>query len=204
MNSIIVCHICHRQFSFYASFIFCHQSVSLFTQQWAGLGGWVGCASDWRPGGLGFDPGQGRQHSFAEIDHEVISTIILSLPLIQEWQLSVSGERICTILVNRLEDQACPVNVWLGKLTALDMTPLCWLGRTTSTQTNKLSNEWVPISGRRTGLSLLLYAKARGTVCAYSHPLRKHAYSNILKNLPPKTESFHIKILIFFIFLLKT
>ena len=28
----------------------------------------------------------------------------LSLPLIQEGQLSVSGERMCTILVNRLED----------------------------------------------------------------------------------------------------
>ena len=27
-----------------------------------------------------------------------------SLPLIQEGQLSVSGERMCTILVNRLED----------------------------------------------------------------------------------------------------
>ena len=41
------------------------------------------------------------------------------------------------MLVNRLEDYACPVNVWLGKLTALDMTPLGWLGRKTSTQTNK-------------------------------------------------------------------
>ena len=49
-------------------------------------------------------------------------TVILSLPLIQEGQLSVSGERMCTILVNRLEE-ACPVNVWIGKLTALDMTP---------------------------------------------------------------------------------
>ena len=29
---------------------------------------------------------------------------ILRLPLIQEGQLSVSGERMCTILVNRLED----------------------------------------------------------------------------------------------------
>ena len=28
------------------------------------------------------------------------------------------------------------VNVWLGKLTVLDMTPLDWLGRKTSTQTN--------------------------------------------------------------------
>ena len=62
--------------------------------------------------------------SFVEIDHEIFTTVILSLPLIQEGQLSVSGERMCTILVNRLEDKACPVNVWLGKLTALDMTPL--------------------------------------------------------------------------------
>ena len=35
-------------------------------------------------------------------DHEIFSTVILSLPLIQEGQLSVSGERMCTILVNRL------------------------------------------------------------------------------------------------------
>ena len=37
-------------------------------------------------------------------DYEIFSTVILSLPLIQEGQLSVSGERMCTILVNRLED----------------------------------------------------------------------------------------------------
>ena len=80
--------------------------------------------SDWRPGDRGFNPRRGRQHSFVEIDHEIFSTVILSLPLIQEGQLSVSGERMCTILVNRLEDEACPVNMWLGKLTALDMTPL--------------------------------------------------------------------------------
>ena len=60
--------------------------------------------SDWRPGGRGFNPRRGRQHSFVEIDHEIFSTVILSLPLIQEGQLSVSGERMCIILVNRLED----------------------------------------------------------------------------------------------------
>ena len=59
---------------------------------------------DWRPGGRGFDPHRGRKHSLVELDHEIFSTVILSLPLIQEGQLSVSGERICTILVNRLED----------------------------------------------------------------------------------------------------
>ena len=60
--------------------------------------------SDWRPGGCGFNPRRGRQHFFVEIDHEIFSTVILSLPLIQEGQLSVSGERMCTILVNHLED----------------------------------------------------------------------------------------------------
>ena len=60
--------------------------------------------SDWRPGGCGFNPCRGWQHSFMEIDNEIFSTVILSLPLIQEGQLSVSGERMCTILVNRLED----------------------------------------------------------------------------------------------------
>ena len=59
---------------------------------------------DWRPGGLGFNPHRGRQHSFVEIDHEIFSTVILSLPPIQEGQLSVSGKRMCAILVNRLED----------------------------------------------------------------------------------------------------
>ena len=37
--------------------------------------------SDWRPGGRGFKPRWGRQHSFVEIDHEIFSTVILSLPL---------------------------------------------------------------------------------------------------------------------------
>ena len=36
-------------------------------------------------------------------DHEIFSTVILSLLLIHEGQLSVSGKRMCTILLNRLE-----------------------------------------------------------------------------------------------------
>ena len=87
----------------------------------------VDAPSDWRPGGCGWTPAEvGNILSWRldQIDHEILSRVILSLLLIQEGQLSVSGKRMCTILVNRLEDKACPVNVWLGKLTALDMTPL--------------------------------------------------------------------------------
>ena len=60
--------------------------------------------SNWRPGSSGFNPRRGRQHSFVEIDREIFSLVFLSLLLIQEGQLSVSGKIMCTILVNHLED----------------------------------------------------------------------------------------------------
>ena len=55
-------------------------------------------------GVCGLDPATGRQHSFVEIDHEILSRVILSLLLIQERHLSISGKRKCTILINTLED----------------------------------------------------------------------------------------------------
>ena len=84
---IFLCCICHRHF----------KGLPASVAQ-------LDAPSDWRPGGRGFNPRRGRQHSFVEIDHEIFSTVILSLPLIEEGQLSVSGKRMCTILVNRLED----------------------------------------------------------------------------------------------------
>ena len=68
------------------------------------LGGSVGCAVRLETRRSRVQPLPIRQHSFMEIDHEIFSTVILSLPLIQEGQLSVSGERMCTVLVNRLEN----------------------------------------------------------------------------------------------------
>ena len=70
----------------------------------AGLGGSVGCVVRLETRRSWVNHRRGRQHSFVEIDHEIFSTVILSLLLIQEGQLSVSGEGMCTILVNRLED----------------------------------------------------------------------------------------------------
>ena len=52
----------------------------------------------------GSTPSEVGNYSFVEIDHEIFSTVILCLPLIQEGQFSVSGERMCTILVNSLKD----------------------------------------------------------------------------------------------------
>ena len=72
-------------------------TLGILTEDWD-------APSDWRPGGREFNPRRGRQHSFVEIDRDIFSTVILSLLLIQTGQLSVSGERMCTILVNHLED----------------------------------------------------------------------------------------------------
>ena len=57
----------------------------LFYFSRAGRGSSIGCVSTWYADGRGFDP-QVRQHSFVEFGHEIISTAILSLPLIQEGQ----------------------------------------------------------------------------------------------------------------------
>ena len=67
----------------------------LSRKPFAGLGGSDGYASDWCSGGCEFDP-----HRFGNIlswkfNHEIFSTVIFCLP---------SGEKMCTILVNRLED----------------------------------------------------------------------------------------------------
>ena len=70
----------------------------------ASLGGSVGCMSDWLSGGYGLEPCWVGNILSWRFNHEIFSTVILSLPLIQEGQLSVSGERMGTILVNCLED----------------------------------------------------------------------------------------------------
>ena len=44
-----------------------------------------------------FDPCLVWQHSSVAIDHEIFSVVILPIPLIQEGQLSVSGEKVCTV-----------------------------------------------------------------------------------------------------------
>ena len=69
-----------------------------------GFGGSFGCAIQLETRRSRFNPRQGQQLSFVAIDREIFSTVIVSLPLFQEGQLLVSGERMCTILVNCLED----------------------------------------------------------------------------------------------------
>ena len=49
------------------------------------------------------DPLTDQSNGAAEIDHEIFSMVVLSLLLTQEGQLSASGERMCTVLVNRIE-----------------------------------------------------------------------------------------------------
>ena len=69
------------------------QQIVLLAQ--AGPNSNVRSMSVWHGDGRRFNP-RVRQHSFVEIGHEIISAAILSLPLIQVGQLSVTGERMCT------------------------------------------------------------------------------------------------------------
>ena len=64
-------------------------------KQVAVRGSSVGCAFAWYVDDRGFNP-HVQQHSFVESSHEIISTAILSLPLIQEGPLLVTVERMCT------------------------------------------------------------------------------------------------------------
>ena len=59
-----------------------------------------------------------RSHTFVEIDHEMISTVILLLPLIHSRRVVVSYKRkyVHGLLVNRLFKPA-QEKVWLGELT---------------------------------------------------------------------------------------
>ena len=61
----------------------------------AGRGSSFGSASARYADGRGFDP-HVRQHSFVEIGHEIISTSILSLPLIQEGSCQLLAKE-CTL-----------------------------------------------------------------------------------------------------------
>ena len=63
---------------------------TLYHLSTAGYGGTVRCTSELS--GCRFDPRQVQQ-LFMEIDLEMFSTVILSLLLIQEGQLSVSGKK---------------------------------------------------------------------------------------------------------------
>ena len=60
-----------------------------------GRGSSIGSVSAWRASGPEFDP-HVQQMFLWRLGHEKISTAILPLPLIQEEQLSVTGERMCT------------------------------------------------------------------------------------------------------------
>ena len=74
---------------------------------------------------LSADPGVAslipvRSHTFMEIDHEMISAVVLPLPLIHSRTVVVSYKRkyVHEILVNRLFKLAQEKG-WLGELTVL-------------------------------------------------------------------------------------
>ena len=50
----------------------------------------------------------GWQHSILEVGHEIFSMVIFSLPLIQEGNCQSLAKECAQVLVNCLEDLACP------------------------------------------------------------------------------------------------
>ena len=72
---------------------------------------------------LTVDPGvassiPAQSHTFVEIDHEIISTVILLFPLIQEGYISYKRKYVHEVLFNRFVKLA-QEKVWLGELTSL-------------------------------------------------------------------------------------
>ena len=70
------------------------------------------------------DPDQTPRSAASDLGLHCLPITLLGVSRLKKSSCKSLAKEMCTILVNRLEDQACPVNVWLGKLTVLDMTPL--------------------------------------------------------------------------------
>ena len=66
----------------------------MWTYLKAGRGSSIGFASAWYTDGRGFDPHVRQNILSLRFGHENVSTTIFSLLLIQEGQLSVTGERM--------------------------------------------------------------------------------------------------------------
>ena len=88
----------------------------------ASLGAWSDACLNWWSRGHRFSPCWVWQYSFMEIDHEIVSYVILSLLLIQERQLSILVKecaQIWQVLVNHLRGLSLPRKSVLAKLTSL-------------------------------------------------------------------------------------
>ena len=72
-----------------------YNSVKILHSVQTGRDSSIGSVFAWHASGPEFDPHVRHILSW-RLGHENISTAILPLPLIQEEQLSVTGERMCT------------------------------------------------------------------------------------------------------------
>ena len=114
-------------FKYYFCEIFCRHpdqciGIQMFTVRcqnnyyFAEPGSSVRSALLWYSSGHSFAPPV-RPHTFVEISHEIISTTIISLPLFQVGQLSVTGKKLCTMYWLSL-GISLQKKLWLGSLTA--------------------------------------------------------------------------------------
>ena len=105
--------------------------------------------------------------TFVEIDHEIISTAILLLPLIHSRRVVVSYKRkhVHEILVNRLFKPA-QEKVWLGELTVSQWPLLLTWDVKQQKQTNKQTNKCF-VSVMLTCLFIAALCSPTGTWLAY-------------------------------------
>ena len=137
---MIICNVTtfvYSKLAIKTSFPHCGSRLSHFHNR-DSLGGLVGCAIPTGDQEVAVQP-QLRSATFFRGDWSWNIFYGHSLPSSDSRKAVVSfwWKSVHKILVNRLEDYACPVNMWLGKLTVLNMTPLGWLGRKTSAQTQQ-------------------------------------------------------------------
>ena len=91
------------------------------------------------------DPGitssiQARSHTFVEIDHEIMSKVILLLPLSQEKLLSVTSESMCTKYWLTPPSHICPGKSVARRTDSLDMTiAVDWYVKPQTNQTKSVT-----------------------------------------------------------------
>ena len=99
------------------------------------LGSEVSSVSDNKSRGHKFES-QLSHILFLEIDHEIISTVILLLPLIQEEQESVTGKSICTSTGQRLRRLSLPLKSVSRLTDQPDLNSVDWAVKIQLKQTN--------------------------------------------------------------------
>ena len=138
-----------------------------------------------------------RQFAFIGFVSRQTVTVDRRFKLSHDWEYRIGWEIKC-LMFGRTQDVACIVGSALNKRLPLKCGLRVNIPGLHSVKQNLAF--WMVYCKSVSCYFKLESSRYTCTWCS----LWKHAYSNILKISPPKTESFQIKIWYFFTFLLKT